>query len=203
MKHEDESGMNERAPDAAHEQSAATDTPAEAPDLETIAAELEQTKQQMAEYLDQFQRARAELANIRRRFEQDQERIRQRASERLILKLLPVVDDFGRATRAAPDDVVNHPWFEGVRLIERKLWQALESEGVAAMESVGQPFDPSQHEAVAVDDSAGAADTVVEEFQPGYFLAGAVLRPAIVKVGAATEQPACATATAESPVSTD
>jgi molecular chaperone GrpE len=191
--------MNERAPDATDAQSTATETQTEAPDLETIAAELEQTKQQMAEYLDQFQRARAELANIRRRFEQDQERVRQRASERLILKLLPVVDDFGRATRAAPEDVVNHPWFEGIRLIERKLWQALESEGVAAMPSVGQPFDPSQHEAVAVDDSAGAADTVVEEFQPCYFLAGAVLRPAIVKVGAAATH----AASAEAPVSTD
>jgi molecular chaperone GrpE len=191
--------MNERPLDAADEQSTAAESQTEAPDLETIAVELEQTKQQMAEYLDQFQRARAELANIRRRFEQDQERVRQRASERLILKLLPVVDDFGRATRAAPDEVVNHPWFEGIRLIERKLWQALESEGVAAMATLGQPFDPSQHEAVAVDESAGAADTVVEEFQPGYFLAGSVLRPAIVKVGAATARPA----SAEAPVSTD
>ena len=67
------------------------------------------------------------------------------------------------------------------------------------MPSVGQPFDPSQHEAVAVDDSAGAADTVVEEFQPGYFLAGSVLRPAIVKVGAA----AARSESAEAPVSTD
>jgi molecular chaperone GrpE len=191
--------MNERAPGAADDQFAATESHTETPDLETIAVELEHTKQQMAEYLDQFQRARAELANIRRRFEQDQERVRQRASERLILKLLPVVDDFGRATRAAPDDVVNHPWFEGIRLIERKLWQALESEGVAAMSTVGQPFDPSQHEAVAVDDSAGAADTVVEEFQPGYCLAGSVLRPAIVKVGAAAGRPEPTAA----PVSTD
>jgi molecular chaperone GrpE len=191
--------MNEREPAATDTESTATNGRAEAPDLEMIAVELEQTKQQMAEYLDQFQRARAELANIRRRFEQDQERVRQRASERLILKLLPVVDDFGRATRAAPEDVVNHPWFEGMRLIERKLWQALESEGVAAMTTVGQPFDPSQHEAVAVDESAGAADTVVEEFQPGYFLAGAVLRPAIVKVGAA----AAHAESAEAPVSTD
>jgi molecular chaperone GrpE len=186
--------MNERTNGAADPAA----TPAEgtaAPDLETIAAELEQTKQQMADYLDQFQRARAELANVRRRFEQEQERTRQRAAERLILKLLPVVDDFGRATRHAPANVVSDPWFEGIRLIERKLWGALEGEGVAAMESLGKPFDPSLHEAVAVDDSAGVADTVIEEYQPGYFLAGSVLRPAIVKVGALRP--------ADAPASTD
>ena len=176
--------MNERAPANGADESTGSERRSEAPTLEMIAVELEQTRQQMAEYLDQFQRSRAELANIRRRFEQDQERTRQRAAERLILKLLPVVDDFGRATRAAPEQVADDPWFEGIRLIERKLWQALESEGLSVMQSVGQPFDPSQHEAVAVDDSGGTADAVVEEFQPGYFLAGAVLRPAIVKVGA-------------------
>lgn len=176
--------MNDRMNGAAADDEAAAVEGAEAPDMETIAAELEQTKQQMADYLDQFQRSRAELANIRRRFEQEQERTRQRAAERLVLKLLPVVDDFSRAMRAAPADIQTNPWFEGIRLIDRKLWQALESEGVAAMDSVGKPFDPTQHEAVAVDDSAGAADTVVEEFQRGYLMSGSVLRPAIVKVGA-------------------
>jgi molecular chaperone GrpE len=53
------------------------------------------------------------------------------------------------------------------------------------MESVGQPFDPSRHEAVMVDDGDGVADTVVEEYQRGYMVKDSVLRPAMVKVGSA------------------
>lgn len=148
-------------------------------------AELEQTRQDTAEMLDSLQRARAEMVNYRRRMEQEQERIRQRAAERVLLKLLPIADDFDRALRAMPAELQANPWIEGVRLIERKLWTTLEGEGVALMNAVGTPFDPSLHEAVTMDDSGGAVDTVVEEFQRGYLLNGAVLRPAMVKVGSA------------------
>ena len=71
----------------------------------------------------------------------------------------------------------------GIRLVERKLWNVLSSEGVAPMESVGQPFDPARHDAVMVDEGAERADTVVEEFQRGYLVHDSVLRPAMVKVG--------------------
>lgn len=146
-------------------------------------AELEQTRQEAAEMLDSLQRARAEMINFRRRMEQEQERIRQRAAERLLLKLLPIADDFDRAIRAMPEELQSNPWIEGVRLIERKLWSTIEGEGVSLMNSVGEPFDPSLHEAVTIDDSGGSVDTVVEEFQRGYLLNGNVLRPAMVKVG--------------------
>ena len=108
---------------------------------------------------------------------------RTRATEDLVRKLLPVADDFDRALRSMPEEIAGHPWVEGMRLVERKLWRTLEGQGISVMESVGQPFDPSLHEAVMVDESAGDADTVVEEFQRGYFVNDTVLRPAMVKVG--------------------
>ena len=151
---------------------------------EDVLEELNRFKREAAEMLDTAQRARAELANTRRRFEQEQERTRQRAAERLLLRLLPVADDFDRALRSIPPDQQETSWVEGMRLIERKLWNVLDAEGISPMESVGQPFDPSLHEAVMVDDSGAGADAVVEEFQKGYFLNGTVLRPAMVKVGA-------------------
>jgi molecular chaperone GrpE len=153
--------------------------------MQEMLAELEQMRSDAAEMLDQLQRARAEFANFRRRQEQEQELLRQRAGERIIRKLLPVADDFDRALRSVPDEVASHPWVEGIRLVERKLWQVLEAEGISVMESVGQPFDPARHEAVMVDENAGAADTVTDEFQRGYFVHDSVLRPALVKVGAA------------------
>lgn len=146
---------------------------------------LEQVQRQRDEYLDALQRSRAEFINFRRRIEQDAERQRLRATEALIAKLLPVADDFERALRMMPDDIAANSWTEGVRLVERKLWRVLEAEGITPMDSLGQPFDPSRHEAVMMDDSGGSADTVVEEYQRGYLRGDDVLRPAMVKVGAA------------------
>jgi molecular chaperone GrpE len=153
--------------------------------MEEILAELHQFKVDAAEMLDRLQRSQAEFANYRRRIEQDREMLRARATEDIIRKLLPLADDFDRALRSVPDEIAGHPWIEGMRLVERKLWKTLESEGISVMESVGQPFDPSRHEAVMVDEGDGAADTVVEEFQRGYFVNDSVLRPAMVKVGPA------------------
>lgn len=155
------------------------------PSMEDVLAELEQFKADAADMLDRLQRSHAEFANFRRRIEQDRELQRSRATEDLVRKLLPVADDFDRALRAVPAEIDGNPWIEGMRLVERKLWRILEAEGISVMESIGQPFDPSRHEAVMVDDGDGVADTVVEEFQRGYVVNDTVLRPAMVKVGSA------------------
>jgi molecular chaperone GrpE len=157
----------------------------DSPSLEELLAQVEQFRVEAADMLDTLQRSRAEFANYRRRIEQEREQLRARATEQLVLKLLPVADDFDRALRSVPDDIAQSKWIEGIQLVERKLWHALESEGVSVMESVGQPFDPSRHEAIMVEEGAASADTVVEEFQRGYFVNDSVLRPAMVKVGAA------------------
>ena len=157
----------------------------EQPSMEEVLAELEQFKADAAEMLDRLQRSHAEFANFRRRIEQERELQRSRATEDLVRKLLPVADDFDRAIRSVPSEIDGNPWIEGIRLVERKLWRALEGEGISVMESIGQPFDPSRHEAVMVDEGDGVADTVVEEFQRGYLVNDTVLRPAMVKVGSA------------------
>ncbi len=159
------------------------DEPQRQPSMEEVLAELDQFKADAADMLDRLQRSHAEFANFRRRIEQERELQRSRATEDLVRKLLPVADDFDRALRSVPAEIESNPWIEGVRLVERKLWRALEGEGISVMESLGQPFDPSRHEAVMVDDGDGVADTVVEEFQRGYLVNDTVLRPAMVKVG--------------------
>lgn len=136
-----------------------------------------------AEYLEQAQRARAELVNYRRRTEQEMEHARRMAGERIISKFLPAVDDLHRAIAAIPEEERDRSWAEGIMLIERKLWAILESEGVRPIESVGQPFDPSMHEAVSVREGANGATTVVEEYQRGYLMHDRVIRPAMVVVG--------------------
>ena len=153
------------------------------PSMEEVLAELEQLKADAADMLDRLQRSHAEFANFRRRIEQERDLQRSRATEDLVRKLLPVADDFDRALRSVPDEIEGNPWSEVIRLVERKLWRALEGEGISLMESLGQPFDPSRHEAVMVDEGDGVANTVVEEFQRGYLVNDTVLRPAMVKVG--------------------
>lgn len=171
-------GAERAAADASPEDTAMPDS-----EEALVIDELDQERARSAEYLDQAQRARAELINYRRRTEQEMQQIRQHAGERLITRLLPVVDDFHRAVDAVPEEARDNSWLQGILLIERKLWSILESEGVRPIEAVGKPFDPSLHEAVTVDEGAGAADTVVEEFQRGYTLNGRVIRAAMVKVG--------------------
>jgi molecular chaperone GrpE len=187
--HQDEKATKDAAqPDAGRPGSAGTDE-SEEPEiiLQNLAEELEQERMRSSEYLDQAQRARAELINYRRRMEQETQNARKFAAEHLISRILPVIDDFQRANEAIPPEERDDPWVQGMRLIERKMWSILEYEGVKPIESVGKPFDPSIHEAVSVDADGG--DTVVEEFQRGYMLHDRAIRPAMVKVGRArTEQ---------------
>ena len=134
------------------------------------------------EYLDQLQRSRAEFANFRRRTEQERGQIREIASQALLTQFLPVYDDLQRAMAAVPEEAREAPWLQGLTLIERKFAGVLERAGVTPIEALGQPFDPSLHE--AVDTVPGsAADTVVDVYQTGYRLGQTLLRPAMVKVG--------------------
>ncbi len=133
-------------------------------------------------YLDQVQRGRAEFANFRRRTEQERSLIRELVSRELLAQILPIEDDLQRALRAVPAEQRETSWVQGVELIERKLSGILDRAGVTQFESLGQPFDPAVHEAVATEPGTSGG-TVVEIFQPGYRLGQSLLRPAMVKVG--------------------
>ncbi len=147
----------------------------EATQLATVTAERDQ-------YLDQLQRSRAEFANFRRRTEQERTQIREIANHALLAQFLPILDDFQRALAAVPEDQRQTPLVQGLELIERKFWSVLERVGVSPIDAIGQPFDPSLHE--AVDTVPGtAATTVIDVFQPGYRLGQNLLRPAMVRVG--------------------
>jgi molecular chaperone GrpE len=146
--------------------------------------ELEAERQRAAEYLDQAQRARAELVNYRRRTEDELARMQKQAGERIISKLLPAIDDLDRAIDSMTDEARSSSWGEGILLVQRKIWSTLQSEGVAPIESVGEPFDPALHEAISMQEGANGATVVVQEYQRGYTLGDRVLRPAMVVVGA-------------------
>ncbi len=152
--------------------------------------ELENERQRSAEYLDQAQRARAELVNYRRRTEEELARMQKLAGERVLAKILPAIDDLDRAIKSMDAADRQSSWGEGIILVQKKIWGMLESEGVSPIESLGKPFDPSVHEAISMQEGAGGATTVVQEFQRGFMLGDRVLRPAMVVVGSAEDAPA-------------
>lgn len=151
--------------------------------------ELETERQRSQEYLEQAKRARAELVNYRRRTEEELARMQKQAGERIISKLLPAIDDLDRAIDSMSETERSTSWGEGIMLVQRKIWSTLESEGVQPIEAVGQPFDPSMHEAISMQEGANGATTVIEEYQRGYLLGDRVLRPAMVAVGSPENAP--------------
>ena len=152
-------------------------------ELEGLRAELEAAQAQAAEHLASLQRTAADFANFRRRTAEDRERELGLASESLLRKLLAVADDFDRALEAMPAELRGIGWIEGIVLLDRKLRQLLESEGVTPIEVIGRPFDPHEHEAIASVPAPGRPDgEVVAEVQRGYRVRDRVLRPAKVAV---------------------
>lgn len=155
---------------------------AAADELTALTARLEEAESRAGEYLDSLQRERAAFQNYRRRVERERAEQSQLIAGELLLKLLPTLDDFYRAMDAVPAGERNQ-WFEGIALILRKFERFLADEGVVEIEALGQPFDPTLHEAVGVDHDSGAASgTVTAVLRRGYRLGDRVLRPALVHV---------------------
>ncbi len=149
-------------------------------DLET---RLAQAEAQASEYKDQWLRATADYKNFKRRAELERSELIRSASSALLLKLLPVMDDFERAIDNISPEIAETAWWGGTQLIAQKLRTILESEGVKAIVAVGTPFDPNLHEAVLYEDAEGQDGIVIGELQRGYKLGDRVLRPSMVKVG--------------------
>lgn len=134
---------------------------------------------------DRYLRLAAEFENYKKRVQKDQAEYTRYAHERLLRELLPVLDNFQRALQHAQQSGGTNGLIEGVELTCKQYLEVLSRFGVRPIPSVGQPFDPAVHQAVATVDPQGQApNTIVEEYEKGYYLHDRVLRPAIVTVAA-------------------
>ncbi|NOZ55746.1 MAG: nucleotide exchange factor GrpE [Calditrichaeota bacterium] len=151
----------------------------EAAEKEAKEAEEERVK----ELEDRLLRLMAEFDNFRRRTREQQAQIAVDSKAELVKKLLPVIDDFGHMMEHADADA--DAVAEGARLIYKKLVDILTSEGLEPLASVGDPFDPEVHEAVAVQpvDDPEKDHKVLAVTKQGYRFKGRVIRPAQVVVG--------------------
>ena len=150
--------------------------------------EPDQHQRERDEYYDLLLRKTAELDNYRKRIERERTSARQTAAADLISELLPLVDDLERALSADAKSASASSYRAGVELIHKQLLSLLEKRGVAAMDTLGVPFDPEHHQAIATgpaDDDEHPEGSVLEEHRRGYTLHGRLLRPAMVKVAKA------------------
>jgi molecular chaperone GrpE len=132
---------------------------------------------------DQLHRLRSDYENLRRRIDREREEFELHANSSLVSRILPVLDNFERALAAAPESGPERPFRDGVHLIYKQLMDQLRKEGLRTIESVGRPFDPTLHDAVATEPSLRIpGNIVVEELQRGYIFQERLLRPAMVKV---------------------
>ncbi len=152
-------------------------------DIRLLRDRCEEAEKRAEEEHDNFLRTLAEFTNFRRRSREELDQARRFASENFIIRLLPILDNFDRAIKAAEEIGDFNVLHGGVILILRQLQDLLEKEGVQPIEAVGQEFDPNVHEAVMREDTDDYPDNaVIEEFQRGYTMGDRVVRPSMVKV---------------------
>lgn len=145
--------------------------------------ELTTLREQLAEAQDKFLRAKAEAQNIARRAQQEKSDTIRYGNAELLKALLPIVDDFERTLDATADIDQAQPVIDGVNLVYDKLMKLLKDNSVEVIESVGKPFDPTEHAAVMQQPSdEHEPGTVVQEALRGYRYRGRVLRPTQVIV---------------------
>ncbi len=169
----------------------------------SLAAQLELSQEKARETMERLKdthdrdlRSVAELENYRKRAQKERDEVLRYGNEKLLKDIFPVVDGLDRAlAAAAPDD----PLVKGVTLIRSNLEQALARHGVTSFSALGQPFDPSRHEALLqVPTADQPPGTVVVEHARGFLLNDRLARPAMVGVAKAPEaQPGTGTGTGD------
>jgi len=141
------------------------------------------------EYLKHSERLQADFDNYKKRQEKKQKDFIEFANAELLNNLLSVVDNLERALHSIKNSKNPKAIKEGVNNILKEFHNILNKEGVKPIQSIGHRFDPYKHEAVMKTEiDKNQEDTVVEEFQKGYYIKSKILRPAIVKVAVSTKE---------------
>jgi len=151
--------------------------------IELLQAEIDKLRQQSQEYLDGWQRERAEFANYKKRKEKESQLLQNNISGNIIRKYLDIVDDLERALQNQPEEGEGASWAKGIELIYRKFLSALEAEGVVPMKVKGQQFDPNLHEAISLEPNEEyESGQIIEVLRNGYLIGDRVIRPASVRI---------------------
>ncbi len=154
-------------------------------DIEALQQEIESLRKNAEETQNSYLRVMADFDNYRKRQREETARLADYAREQLLLKLLPIVDNFDRSVQAAEAEHSYESLVEGVSLTLRQIREMLAKEGLEPIEAVGQEFNPELHEALMrVETDEYPENTITDELEKGYTLNGRVIRPSRVRVAA-------------------
>ncbi len=161
-------------------------------DMARLEKTLEEERKRNEELLTSLRYLQADFENYRKRVDREIRELEEFSTLGLVRKLIPVLDDLDLAVASATK-AEDKGFLEGVKMVQKNLASALQNEGLQEIKAVGEPFDPSAHEAVdKVQGTDNPEDVVIEEMRKGYTFKGKVLRPSAVKVmiAAATQKSA-------------
>ena len=181
----EETGKNNRKSDTGK-----GDNATECDPLKEMEARLESAKIEASQLYDRFLRVSAEFENYKKRSSREMDELRKFANESLIKKMLPVVDNLERAILSISDDEeANNSLAEGVDMTLKEVLKVFETYNVKPIESLGEAFDPSFHQAVTQELTEDTEENIVlKELQKGYLIHDRLLRPAMVVVSRAKEK---------------
>lgn len=148
---------------------------------EDFQKKLELSEQKAAEYLAGWQRARADFLNYKKEELERIENILKYAGEEMVLKVLPLLDNFEIAEKGMPPELKENESIKGILQLKNQIRELLKQNGVEEIKSEGEKFNPDLHEALETVEGKGPG-VIVEELQKGYRINGRLLRPAKVKV---------------------
>lgn len=155
-------------------------------EITQLRTELDEALVKQKEYLDGWQRERAEFFNYKKRMEREQTQGGQNTFANAVRRYLDIADDLERALKSKnrPKDGEGATWADGIDLIYRKMMAAFEADGVKRIDTTNDKFfDPNLHEAISHEDSPEhESGQIIEVVQPGYALGARVIRPARVRV---------------------
>ena len=147
-----------------------------------LLTELRDAREEATSYLDDLRRVAADFDNFRKRALREQAQIVERAAERLIVDLLPVLDSFDAALAIEPQTETEEKVLAGMRNTHSQFLDVLARHGLEVIPTWGEPFDPEVHEAVNSPGPGEGRLVVTEELRRGYKLRGRVIRAALVTV---------------------
>jgi molecular chaperone GrpE len=152
-------------------------------EFDSLQKQIEEAKSKEKEYLDSWQRERADFLNYKKRIERERELSYANAISDVVQKYLVLQDDLERALKSRPSEAESPSWVEGIEFIYRKLLSLLEKEGIQQVIPDGEMFDPTIHEAVVQEENPDyESGRIIEVISPGYQMGDRMIRPARVRV---------------------
>lgn len=150
--------------------------------LEALKEELKQCKKERQEYLDGWQRLRADVANSKREQSATMGRIETAIREEVIVDIIPILDSFDMAMWGEKWGAVDEVWRRGIEQIRAQCVSVLEKHGITAYGEVGEPFDPLMHESIQEEEAEAPSHTIVRVLHKGYRSNDRLIRPAQVVI---------------------